>query len=109
MNVRQARKALQHRIDDCLNCLKWKRFVRLHLASNLLTEIATVIEQGSRNRFEREVMVALKSALLAKNSGQLRDAGAAWSEIQSGDRFAESVLEEITTRDRFDNGVNSNA
>jgi hypothetical protein len=91
MNVRQARKALQHRIDDCLNCLKWKRFVRLHLASNLLTEIATVIEQGSRNRFEREVMVALKSALLAKNSGQLRGAATVWSEIRFGDDTGEVI------------------
>jgi hypothetical protein len=83
VNVKQARKSLQHRIDDCLNCLKWKRFVRLHLASNLLTEIATVIEYGSRDHVERQVMVALKSAVLAKDSAKLREAGAAWSEIQS--------------------------
>jgi hypothetical protein len=84
MNVRQARKALEHRIDDCIKCIKWKRFVRLHLASNLLTEIATVIEYGSRDRMERQVMVTLKSALLSKNVPELREAGRAWSEIQSG-------------------------
>ena len=109
MNVKQARKSLQHRIDDCLNCLKWKRFVRLHLASNLLTEIATVIEYGSRDHVERYVMVALKSALLAKNSGQLRDAGAAWSEIQSKEKVGAQALGEITAREIIDDFVDSHA
>jgi hypothetical protein len=109
MNVKQARKALQHRIDDCLNCLKWKRFVRLHLASNLLTEIATVIEYGSRDHAEREVMVTLKSALLSKNSPELREAARCWSEIQSTEKVGVQTLEHIAIHGQFVPVANENA
>jgi hypothetical protein len=73
MNVRKARKEIQHRGSDVLACLKWHRFKRLHLASNLLTELATVVQQGSRNPSERVLMISLKSAVLSKDSQALKE------------------------------------
>jgi hypothetical protein len=48
-------------------CLKWKRYLRLHLASNLLTDLATVVQQGSRNEVERANMKTMKAAILCKD------------------------------------------
>jgi hypothetical protein len=73
MNVRKARKEIQHRGADVLACMKWHRFKRLHLASNLLTELATVVQQGSRNPSERVLMIALKSAILSKDIQALKE------------------------------------
>jgi hypothetical protein len=67
MNTRKARKAIPHRLQDVITCLKWRRFVRLHLASNLLTELCTVVEHGSRNKVERANMKAMKAAILCKD------------------------------------------
>jgi hypothetical protein len=73
LNVRKARKEIQHRGADVLACLKWHRFKRLHLASNLLTELATIIQYGSRNGTERVLMISLKSAVLSKDSQALKE------------------------------------
>ena len=67
MNTRKARKVLPHRLSDVIACLKWKRYLRLHLASNLCTELATVVEGGTRNQTERGLMILLKSAILSKD------------------------------------------
>ena len=84
MLVRKARKLLPHRLEDVLQCLKWKRLLRLHIASNILTELATVIEQGSRNNAECALAVVLKSALLKKDQPVLRNVLNSWEEIQNG-------------------------
>ena len=73
MNTKDARKAIPHRLDDVIACLKWKRYIRLHLASNLLTELATVVESGSRSHDEKVVMIALKSAVLVNDCGKLKE------------------------------------
>ena len=80
MKTRQARKLIPHRFADCLACMKWHRFKRLHLTSNLLTELCTVVEQGSRIRTESALMISLKSAILSKDQTQMSEAFAAWKE-----------------------------
>ena len=80
MNTKMARKALPHRFNDVMNCLKWRRYLRLHIASNLLTGLCTVIEHESRNEVESGLMVSLKVALLSKDTVQLREFFAACQE-----------------------------
>jgi hypothetical protein len=71
---------LPHRLQDVITCLKWHRYIRLHLASNLLTELCTVVECGSRNKTESALMVSLKSALLSKDRAQMVETFGAWQE-----------------------------
>ena len=73
MNTRKARKAIPHRLEDVIACLKWHRFKRLHLASNLLTELATIVERGSRVQSEKVLMISLKSAILSKDRQALEE------------------------------------
>jgi hypothetical protein len=73
VNTRKARKAMPHRLQDVIACLKWKRYFRLHLASNLLTELATIVQQGSRDEAEKAMMISLKSAVLSKDSQALKE------------------------------------
>ena len=80
MNVRLARKNLEHRTKDVIACLRWKRYIRLHLASNLVTELATSIEYGTRDPVERTLMVSLKSAVLSKDRVQIEEIIQAWTE-----------------------------
>ena len=72
MNTRQARKALPHRLNDFIACLKWRRLLRLHLATCLLMEIATVIQCRSYDQAERSAMVSLKSAIMRKDHKTLQ-------------------------------------
>jgi hypothetical protein len=44
----------------------------LHLSSNALTELVTIIEQGSRDREERARMVTLEAALMRKDAKVLQ-------------------------------------
>jgi hypothetical protein len=80
MKTRQARKLIPHRFADCLACMKWHRFKRLHLASNLLTELCTIVQQGSRVGSERVLMISLKSAILSKDQTQMVEVFNAWKE-----------------------------
>ena len=68
MNTRAARKALPGRLEDVVNCLFWKRYIRLHLASNLLTELCVLIQLRTHNPEEAGMMVTLKAAILRKDT-----------------------------------------
>jgi hypothetical protein len=83
MNTRKARKAIPHRLQDVITCLKWHRLVRLHLASNVLTELATVIELRTYNNAERALAKVLKSALLKKDRKVLENVLVSWAEVQN--------------------------
>jgi hypothetical protein len=72
MNTRKARKLIPHRLADVIACLKWHRFKRLHLASNLLTDLVVTVQHGSRNDAEKSAMSALKSAILKKDIATLK-------------------------------------
>ena len=79
MNTREARKALPHRLDDVLNCLKWKRYIRLHLASNVLTELCTQIRCLSHSSVERGLMEDMLAAILKKDAKRLAEVFSLWS------------------------------
>ena len=82
MNTKQARKALPHRLDDVLACLKWKRYIRLHLASNVLTGLCTRIRCYSHSSVERGLMEDMLAAIVRRDAGQLRGAFDLWEELQ---------------------------
>ena len=71
MNIKIARKTLPHRLNDVLNCLKYRRFLRLHLVTVLVMESIVVIEKQSRDSVESGFMVDLRVALLKKDSKRL--------------------------------------
>jgi hypothetical protein len=121
MNTKSARKMLTHRVSDVLACLKWKRYIRLHLASNLLTGLCMRIRCLGHDSVERGLMDDMLAAILKKDANALREVFQAWEKVVAGknvgvlkyervnvksDGSTERTLERITTHEIVDNGVN---
>ena len=78
MNTKSARKMLPHRVSDVLACLKWRRYVRLHISSNLLTGLCMRIKCLSRSSVERGLMDDLLAAILKKDAKRLSEVFQLW-------------------------------
>jgi hypothetical protein len=80
MNTKSARKMLPHRVSDVLACLKWRRYVRLHIASNLLTGLCMRIRCLGHDSVERGLMDDMLAAILKKDAKRLNHVFSLWQE-----------------------------
>lgn len=83
MKIKQARQVIDHRLPDFITCCRKFWSHRRWLTGMLLMEACTYIKAESHNDVEKSIMIALKTAILTRNIGQLAEIQANWENFRS--------------------------